>query len=96
MAWIGRIDTPEDRQLGTAVSSGAMTSKAKCDSELDLYRVALVLVGEHGEEAEAVASKRILALAGGGQGDGALNFTRILETIGDLRRNAPNPGETTQ
>lgn len=62
---------------------------------IDPYRAAWVLIREYGQEAENIATKRILALLGQGDTDGAIACKRVLEIVGELRRTAPNVGEQT-
>jgi hypothetical protein len=64
-------------------------------TDLDLYRAAVVLIKEYGDEAEKIAAKRVVALEAEAEHEGAAAFRRIIEIILELRRTEPKAGEPT-
>lgn len=64
-------------------------------SDLDILRTAHGLIRLHGPDAELIAARRADELLGAGDMDGHALSLRILKAIKELRRSAPDPGETT-
>ena len=76
-----------DRQprLGTSLE---MTS------DLDIYRIASVLVREHGEDAAVEAAERAGALLKNDDPDAAAVWKRVTLAVEDIQRTELGPGET--
>lgn len=54
--------------------------------QIDIYRVAWLLIKEHGEDANLVAAKRADELLAQGEMEGCATFKRVLAAILELRR----------
>ncbi len=61
--------------------------------EIDIFRVAHLLVKRHGQDAPIEAAMRADAMLDKGDLDGYAAWKRILRAVGELQGTAPKPGE---
>ncbi len=61
--------------------------------DLDIYRSALVLVKQHGQDAPIEAAMRADAMLNKGGMDGYAVWKRILRAVEELQGTEPKPGE---
>ena len=61
--------------------------------EIDIWRVADLLVKEYGDEAVFLASKRADAMLDQGDTDGFTVWLKVVKTIETLQRKGPAEGE---
>lgn len=61
--------------------------------EIDIWRVANLLVNRHGGDAEILAVQRANALLNHGDIDGQRVWLRVVKAILELRRTRPTPDE---
>ncbi len=61
--------------------------------DLDIYRVANLLVKRHGQDASIEAAMRANAMLDKGDLDGYAAWKRILRAVEELQGAAPKPGE---
>ncbi len=61
--------------------------------DLDIYRVANLLVKRHGQDASIEAAMRADAMLDKGDLDGYAVWKRILRPVEELQGSAPKPGE---
>ncbi len=61
--------------------------------DIDIYRVANLLVKRHGQDASIEAAMRADAMLDKGDLDGAATWRRILRAVEELQGTAPKPGE---
>ena len=62
-------------------------------SDLDSYRTASVLIREHGDEADLVATERADSFLEAGDVDGLAVWRRVLKAIKELQRQDSREGE---
>ena len=62
-------------------------------SDLDIYRSAKLLVGQHGENADLEAAMRADAMLEKGDLDGKRAWLRIMKAVDELQRQERRPGE---
>ncbi len=62
-------------------------------SDLDMYRSAKLLIGQHGEEASGFAVKQADKQAEAGDREGQAVWLRVLSAIEELHRVRPNRDE---
>ncbi len=63
-------------------------------SDLDIYRSANLLIGQHGETAATHAAMEADRLLAKGEMAGKRTWARIMRAIEELQRQEPGPGET--
>ncbi len=61
--------------------------------DIDIYRVANLLVKRHGQDAPIEAAMRADAMLDKGDLDGYAAWKRILKAVEELQGTAPKPGE---
>ncbi len=61
--------------------------------DIDIYRVANLLVKRHGQDASIEAAMRADAMLDKGDPDGYAAWKRILRAVEELQGAAPKPGE---
>ncbi len=61
--------------------------------DIDIYRVANLLVKRHGQDASIEAAMRADAMLDKGDLDGYAAWKRILRAVEELQGTAPQPGE---
>ncbi len=64
--------------------------------DIDAYRCAHLLLGQHGPDAELQAAQRADALDAAGDDAGRRAWMRILAAVDELRRTDRRPGERVQ
>ena len=62
-------------------------------TELDIYRTANVLIREHGDEADLVASMRADSFLEDGDIEGSAIWKRVLRAVKEIQRDEPREGE---
>ena len=61
--------------------------------DIDIYRLAKLLIEKHGDEADIIAIKRATKMLDDGDVDGYAVWKRIVDAIKDMQREMPRPGE---
>lgn len=64
-------------------------------SDLEVYRVAKLLLDTHSDDAELRAAEKHDAMLARGDVDGVIVWKRIIAAVGELRRTKRVAGETT-
>ncbi len=62
-------------------------------SNIDIFRSAISLIDQHGEDATTHAAMQADAMLAKGDMDGKRAWLRILRAIKELQRTEPGPGE---
>jgi hypothetical protein len=62
-------------------------------ADLDIWRVANLLVKRHGEDAAIVAAQGADKLLAAGDMEGEIIWKRIVAAVNELQRQTPGPGE---
>lgn len=61
--------------------------------EIDIWRLAHSFIKDHGDDAEAEATRRATEWLAKGDMGGHAVYERVVNAIGELRRSAPREGE---